>query len=158
MYALQRRGATKAQSSTGRPWRIAAGAHTYGWKYALVLRSSGAAPLWRCAPVAHIWQYTQYYRLAFTHYFPKHRHLAKLVDFPQFLVSSTFIFLYLHNRRPLHGTIHSINSPVSVTFPYLPSLPLRNNHSSSSNLCHLYPSSIHSLLHKTSPFSYVLDL
>jgi len=54
MYALQRRSATKAQSSTGRPWRIAAGAHTYGWKYALVLRHSSAAALWRCAPVAHI--------------------------------------------------------------------------------------------------------
>src|SRR6218665_1640145 len=88
--------------------------------------------------------------LAITHYFPKHCHLTKLVDFPQFLVSSTFSFLYLHNRRPLHGTTHSINSPVSVTFPYLPSLPLCNSHSSSSNLCHLYPSSIHSLLYKTS--------
>src|SRR6218665_3819117 len=96
--------------------------------------------------------------LAFTHYFPNHSHLAKLVDFPQFLVSSTFSFLYLHNRRSLHGTIHSINSPVSVTFPYLPSLLLCNSYSSSSNLCHLYPSSIHSLLPKTSPFSCVWKL
>jgi len=30
MSALQRRSATKVQSYTGRPWRYAAGAQTYG--------------------------------------------------------------------------------------------------------------------------------
>src|SRR6218665_1433306 len=49
-------------------------------------------------------------------------------------MSSTFNFIYLHICQPLHRPIHPINSPVSVTFPSLPSLPLRDHHSSSSNL------------------------
>src|SRR6218665_673568 len=49
-------------------------------------------------------------------------------------MSSTFNFIYLHICQPLHRPIHPINSPVSVTFPSLSSLSLRNHHSSSSNL------------------------
>src|SRR6218665_2716122 len=122
MYAIQRRCATKAESSTGRPWRIAAGAHTYGWKYTLVLRPIGAAPLRRCAPVTHILQYTQYYRvpLDFRPLNPPKCTLHSLQGMKTFHNFLRLRIVYSCTCMSGYLSIASFNSQVSATLPSLP--------------------------------------
>src|SRR6218665_1960900 len=75
-----------------------------------------------CKSLKHIFRSSSTL-IASTHYFTK-QHLANLVDFPAFLVSSTFNFLYLHNCQPIHHLLPlaSFRNSVISTHPLTHSL------------------------------------